>query len=227
MSIYSLPEDSYIFPDPEDAEEDGLLAIGGDLSTERIINAYLVGIFPWFSEEDPILWWCPNPRFILIPAEIKVSKSMQSLLKKNPFRVSVNQNFEYIIDNCGKIERKNQDGTWITNEIKNAYIELHKLDLAHSVEIWEGNEIVGGLYGILIGNIFYGESMFSKKSNASKFGFIKFVNLLQEMNVTLIDCQMHTPHLESLGGKMIDRKKFLSLLKKNNLKKFNLNIIDL
>jgi len=227
MPIYNLAEDHYTFPDPEEAEEDGLLAIGGDLSAERIVNAYLTGIFPWFSEGDPILWWCPNPRCVLIPDEIKISKSMHSLLKKKVFRVSINQNFEHVTEQCGKINRKNQDGTWITDEVKTAYTELHELDLAHSVEVWDENEIVGGLYGILIGNVFYGESMFAKKSNASKFGFITFVNFLKELGVNLIDCQMHTSHLESLGAKLMERKNFLSLLKKNNLKKYNLNIIDL
>ncbi len=202
------------FPKVEDADADGLLAIGGDLSAERLILAYKSGIFPWFDGDMP-LWWSPHPRFVLFPDEIKVSKSMQALIKQNAFTFSVNTAFSEVIQACKIVERSDQDGTWITQEIVSAYTELHTRGIAHSAEVRLHNKLAGGLYGIRLGNIFFGESMFSLESNASKYAFIKYVEVLQKQGVLLIDCQVYTKHLETLGAKMIDRKIFMDCLKKN------------
>lgn len=201
------------FPPIHLAEPDGLLAIGGDLSAERILLAYNNGIFPWY-EGDHILWWCPDPRFVLFPGEIKISKSMKAVLKKNHYRFSINNAFEKVISNCKSISRKGQEGTWITDEVKKAYTVLHKKGIAHSAEVWKDDTLVGGLYGIRLGKVFFGESMFSKESNASKFAFIKYTELLKSEGVELVDCQVYTEHLESLGAKMIDRKVFSGYLQK-------------
>lgn len=199
------------FPPVEDALEDGLLAMGGDLSADRLLLAYRKGIFPWFDGDMP-LWWCPDPRFVLLPGEIKVSKSMQQLLKRRAFNYTVNNAFAQVIGNCKNKQRKGQDGTWITNEVEAAYIQLHKLGFAHSAEVWQNGTLVGGLYGIRMGNVFFGESMFAHVSNASKYAFISYVRQLQAEGVQLIDCQVYTEHLESLGAKMIDRKDFIAAL---------------
>lgn len=208
------------FPPVHLAEPDGLLAIGGDLSIERLLLAYKNGIFPWY-EGDHILWWCPDPRFVLFPGEMKVSKSMKQVLKKSDparpaggFTFTINKAFEKVIANCKTINRKGQEGTWITDEVKKAYTILHKKGIAHSAEVWNEDNLVGGLYGIRLGKIFFGESMFSKESNASKYAFIKYVQLLQTEGVELIDCQVYTEHLESLGARMIDRKDFTGYLEK-------------
>jgi leucyl/phenylalanyl-tRNA---protein transferase len=200
------------FPPVETAGEEGIIAIGGDLSTERLLLAYKNGIFPWYNEGEPIIWWCPDPRFVLFPAELKISKSMQSVLRNGNFRFTINKAFEAVIQNCKTISRKEQDGTWITAPVQEAYTALHKLGYAHSAEAWVNGELAGGLYGIRLGNVFFGESMFSHKSNASKFAFIKYVQQLQKEGVVLIDCQVHTEHLESLGAVMIKRKDFIDLL---------------
>ena len=201
-----------ISPPVHQADEDGLLAIGGDLSTERLLLAYKQGIFPWYNEEELVQWWCPDPRFVLYPAEIKVSRSMQQLLAKNEFRFTVNHAFEAVITSCKTISRAGQAGTWIQDEVVEAYTALHKKGIAVSAEAWKNNELAGGLYGIRLGNIFFGESMFSKQSNASKFAFIKFIQQLQKENVQLIDCQVYTKHLESLGARMISRSQFCKIL---------------
>lgn len=201
-----------IFPPAALADEEGLLAFGGDLSIDRLLLAYRNGIFPWFSEDEPICWWCPDPRFILLPAELKISKSMRTVLNKGAFKFTVDKAFEEVIKNCQKVFRKDQPGTWITDEMLDAYLNLHKAGYAHSAEAWKDGKLVGGIYGVLLGKVFFGESMFSKESNASKFAFIKFVERLQKQNVQLIDCQVYTEHLESLGAKMIERKDFLQLL---------------
>ncbi|TAL40407.1 MAG: leucyl/phenylalanyl-tRNA--protein transferase [Chitinophagaceae bacterium] len=211
MSLWVLDKE-LIFPPVETAEPDGLLAIGGDLSFKRILLAYRKGIFPWYEGEH-ILWWCPNPRFVLFPEELKVSKSMKQLLTKNAFDFTVNNAFEKVINSCKSVTRKGQDGTWITDEVKKAYINLHRKGYAHSAEVWKNGELVGGLYGIRFGKIFFGESMFSNVSNASKFAFIKYAELLKGEGVRLIDCQVYTGHLESLGAKMIERSEFTRLLK--------------
>lgn len=199
------------FPPVEDALEDGLLAMGGDLSADRLLLAYRKGIFPWFDGDMP-LWWCPDPRFVLLPGEIKVSKSMQQLLKRHAFDYTVNKAFAQVIGNCKSKQRKGQDGTWITNEVEAAYIQLHKLGFAHSAEVWQNGTVVGGLYGIRMGHVFFGESMFAHVSNASKYAFISYARQLQAEGVQLIDCQVYTEHLESLGAKMIDRKDFIAAL---------------
>lgn len=202
-------DDTLWFPPVEQALPDGLLAIGGDLSTERLLLAYRNGIFPWFDDDIP-MWWSPDPRFVLYPEELKVSKSMKQLLKREAFCFKTSTNFEQVITNCQQQPRKDQDGTWITNDIVTAYMKLHQLGYAHSAEAWQGNTLVGGLYGIRMGNAFFGESMFSHQSNASKYAFIKYVQLLKEEGVQLIDCQVHTSHLESLGARMIPRESFIS-----------------
>ena len=199
------------FPDVSEASEDGLLAIGGDLSLERLLHAYSKGIFPWFQDEEPILWWSPDPRFVLFPQDLKVSKSMKQVLKKGTFTVTENKAFKDVLENCAQAKRNGQQGTWITDEMVEAYLKLHELGFAKSIEVWQNDELVGGLYGIEISDtVFCGESMFAKVSNASKVGFIKFI---QNSNYKLIDCQLHTRHLESLGAKNIPRIEFMSHLK--------------
>lgn len=202
------------FPPVEAADENGIVAIGGDLSTERLLLAYRSGIFPWYNEDEPIIWWCPDPRFVLFPDDLKISKSMQAVLRNGKFRFSINRAFAQVIQNCKTIERNGQDGTWITAAVQKAYTELHTLGFAHSAEAWMNGELVGGLYGIRMGNVFFGESMFSKQSNASKFAFINYVQQLQKEGVALIDCQVYTEHLESLGAGMIGREEFIGLLNK-------------
>ena len=202
------------FPDIRYTSDDGLLAVGGSLTESRLMEAYSKGIFPWYDESQPILWWCPDPRMVLFPHKLKVSKSMKQLFKKKAFKITYNEAFETVIENCAKIKRKGQLGTWITPEMKAAYIGLNKKGIAQSVEVWKDGEIVGGLYGIYLKNkkLFCGESMFAKVSNASKYGFISMVRKLQENGVKLIDCQVHTDHLESLGAEEISRKEFLKFL---------------
>lgn len=202
-----------VFPPVELAEPDGLLAVGGDLSTERLTLAYRSGIFPWYEGEH-ILWWCPDPRFVLFPQELVISKSMRSVIKKNTFTFTTDKAFAEVITNCKGISRKDQDSTWITDEVRSAYIELHKKGIAHSAEAWQDGILVGGLYGVRLGDVFFGESMFSRVSNASKFAFITYVQELVKQNVKLIDCQVYTEHLESLGARMISRKDFIALIGK-------------
>jgi leucyl/phenylalanyl-tRNA--protein transferase len=201
-----------IFPSPSLAEEDGLLAVGGDLSSNRLLLAYHNGIFPWYSNDTPILWYSPHERFVLFPDELKVSKSMRRVLRSGRVRVTHDQNFTEVIDACSKVDRKGQDGTWITDDMKNAYIRLHKEGHAHSVEVWENEKLVGGLYGVQVGEVFCGESMFSKVSNASK---VALTNLCNSGNYKLIDCQVYTEHLESMGAGMISRDEYLSILQNN------------
>ena len=206
------------FPDVEESTEEGIVAMGGDLSAERLILAYSKGIFPWYSsDKSPILWWSPDPRFVLFPENLIVSKSMRPYFNQNKFKVTWDQNFEDVIKNCQKIDREDQLGTWITNKMLAAYIQLHKMGYAHSVEVWLDNELVGGLYGISLGKVFFGESMFAKVSNASKFGFISLVNQLKQKGFLLIDCQQETKHLESLGANAIKRKDFIDILNHNNI----------
>ena len=204
-------DDRLWFPPVEDAMSDGLLAIGGNLTPEKILFAYKKGIFPWYEGDVP-LWWSPDPRFVLFPAELKISKSMKTLLKNNAFDFTINKSFSEVIENCSLAERPGQDGTWITAEIKSAYAALHQDGFAISAEAWVDNELAGGLYGVKLGKVFFGESMFSKISNASKYAFIKLVGHLQQQGLELIDCQVYTEHLETLGARMINRKEFLELL---------------
>lgn len=214
LDLYIL-NNSIAFPPVSEANNDGLLAIGGDLSVPRLLQAYYHGIFPWYDEDQPILWFSPDPRMILFPNELKISKSMKQLLRRNTFTVTFNKDFENVIDNCASIDRVDQLGTWITPDMKKAYTALHKMGYATSVEVWKDSELVGGLYGVWLKdkNVFCGESMFSKVSNASKYGFIKLVEFLKENKVELIDCQVHTNHLESLGAKEIPRDDFMKFLK--------------
>lgn len=200
------------FPPVELANAEGLLAVGGDLSPERLLLAYKSGIFPWFNEDSLILWWSPDPRMVLFPEKLKVSKTMRKVIRDNTFTITKNTCFKAVIENCSKINRKNQEGTWITNNIKAAYIKLHEMGVAHSYEVWQNNILVGGLYGIDLGKVFCGESMFSLVTNASKFAFIHLSQELQAKNYTLIDCQIYTSHLQSLGAEEISRKQFISLL---------------
>ena len=208
--------DELVFPPLENASSEGLLAVGGDLSPERLKLAYANGIFPWFNEDSLILWWSPDPRMVLFPNKIRVSKSMKKIMEGDRFRCTKNQCFEKVIDNCARIHRKGQEGTWITPAMKDAYMELHQMGLAVSMEVWEGDELVGGLYGVDLGHIFCGESMFSKVSNASKFAFISLARELEAKNYSLIDCQLHTTHLQSLGAEEIPREEYLQILKAQN-----------
>ncbi|RKR15090.1 leucyl/phenylalanyl-tRNA--protein transferase [Maribacter vaceletii] len=213
MSLYFLNQELF-FPPVANAHEDGLLAIGGDLSPERLILAYKSGIFPWFNEGSQILWWSPNHRMVLFPKEVKISKSMRKVLKRETFSVTKNQCFRDVLIHCATAKREGQEGTWITTAMINAYVKLHELGKAVSYEVWENKELVGGLYGIDLGTVFCGESMFSTRSNASKFAFIKMAQELEKKEYKLIDCQMYTPHLESLGAREIPRDDFISILKK-------------
>ena len=208
-----LLNDNLIFPSVDMTTDEGIIAVGGDLGIERLLLAYRSGIFPWYNEDEPIVWWSPDPRFVLFPDKLKVTKSMQSVLNNGTFRFTINRAFNTVLQNCKSITRKDQEGTWITPEVQTAYTQLHELGYAHSAEAWMNGELVGGLYGIKLGNVFFGESMFSKVSNASKFAFINYVRQLQKENIALIDCQVYTAHLESLGAKMIKREVFMDLLK--------------
>lgn len=199
------------FPAVHLAEPDGLLALGGDLSTERLLLAYKSGIFPWYEGED-ILWWCPNPRFILLPHELKINKAIKPLLKREEFKFTINQAFKEVINHCKEIKRQGQEGTWITDEVERAYCKLYELGYAHSAEVWKNDKLVGGLYGIRLGKVFFGESMFSNVSNASRYAFIRYVQFLKDEGVALIDCQVYTEYLESLGAKMISREDFINQL---------------
>jgi leucyl/phenylalanyl-tRNA--protein transferase len=202
-----------LFPNVENADDDGLLAVGGDLSPDRLLLAYMNGIFPWFNEDSMILWWSPDPRMVLFPNKIKISKSMQQLIKSGRFKTTWNTQFEKVVNACSIVKRKGQEGTWITPEMKGAYLKLHQMGIAKSMEVWENDELVGGLYGIDLGKVFCGESMFSKRSNASKFAFINLAQELEQKEYKLIDCQVYTAHLESLGAEEIPRQQFIKILK--------------
>ena len=207
--IFKLLDDSFLFPNPALAEAGGLLAVGGDLSPERLLSAYQNGIFPWFSEGDPILWYSPHERCIIFPHRMRVSKSMKSVMKKGDLKITENQAFADVIFNCAQAPRAGQEGTWITNEMQEAYIKLNEKGIAKSIEVWQGNELVGGLYGVEVGSVFCGESMFSKASNASKMALIY---LAQKQNIKLIDCQLPNEHLISMGAEMISREGYMALL---------------
>ena len=213
--MFLLDSEEIAFPDPALYDfEGGLLAMGGDLSPERIWFAYQNGIFPWFNPEDDILWWCPDPRFVLLPEDLKISKSMKKILREGKFTFTENKCFEEVMKNCQAAERKGQDGTWITDGMIKAYSTLQRYGKAKSIEVWENDELVGGLYGVDLGHIFCGESMFAKVSNASKAGFIYFVEKYKNI-YQLIDCQVYTEHLASLGAKEIPKSEFLKILKQN------------
>lgn len=210
MPIYRLT-DELIFPSVHEAV-DGIVAVGGDLSPERLMLAYQQGIFPWFSEGDPIIWWSPDPRFVLFPEKLHISKSMNRILKKKEVQVTYNQDFQGVITNCKSVPRKGQKGTWITKEMKEAYVKLHRLGHAKSVEVWKNNDLVGGMYGVDLGDVFCGESMFYKAHNASKVAFISFVLKFEKEGGRLFDCQVYSDHLTSLGAEEIARETFLSYI---------------
>ncbi len=215
MPVYWLPEDELRFPHPSESSPDGLLAVGGDLSPERLLLAYSWGIFPWYSADDPILWWSPDPRFVLFPNDLKVSKSMRPYFNQQKYRVTYDTSFSEVIKACSAIPRDGQVSTWITPEMIEAYELLHKQGYAHSVEVWQEDVLVGGLYGIAMGKVFFGESMFAKVTNASKFGFITLVRDLKAEGYQLVDCQQETRHLASMGAQRMERSDFLGWLKKN------------
>lgn len=211
MPIFRLTEE-VVFPPPRLASEEGLLAVGGDLAPERLILAYKSGIFPWYSEGEPILWWSPDPRFVLFPDQLKISRSMRGLLKKNLFTVTFDKCFHEVVAACQETRKGREEGTWITAAMTVAYIRLHELGLAHSVEAWREGTLAGGLYGVSLGKCFFGESMFTKVPNASKAALITLVKTLARYDFRLIDCQVYTDHLHSLGAEMISRCRFLRLL---------------
>lgn len=212
MTIYRLFEEP-VFPDPEEADPDGLLAVGGDLSPQRLLTAYANGIFPWYAEDSPILWWSTNPRLILIPDEFHIPRSLRRVLNKELFSFTMDTDFEAVIHGCADMPRPEQDGTWILKEMKEAYILLHELGYAHSVEAWQEGELVGGLYGVSLGAAFFGESMFFKVSDASKAAFCMLVNQLKKWNFSFVDCQQTTRHLLRFGAREVQRFRFMSMLR--------------
>lgn len=209
--------DDLVFPHPLRADRDGLLAWGGDLSPERLLLAYRHGIFPWYSEGEPILWWAPNPRWVIVPEGVKVSKSMNKLLERKVFECSMDTDFDAVIEACASVPRPGQDGTWLMPEMLAAYKELHRRGLAHSVEVRRQGVLVGGLYGLSLGRVFYGESMFARVSNASKYALVVLARELHRRGFWLIDCQVHTEHLESMGAQALPAAEFHALLEKNPL----------
>ena len=208
--------DELVFPPLASANPDGLLAVGGDLSPERLLLAYKNGIFPWFNKDSPILWWSPDPRMVLLPKDIKISKSMKKVLRDAKFRLTKNTCFADVVEQCALAKREDQEGTWITNEMKTAYLQLHKNGIANSYEVWLEDDLVGGLYGLDLGHIFCGESMFSTVSNASKFAFIKLAQELEQNKYSLIDCQIYNDHLDRMGAREMPRKEFITILKHKN-----------
>ncbi len=211
MPVFRLPDDN-IFPPPHLSDANGLLAVGGDLSESRLIKAYSMGIFPWYSEEDPILWWSPDPRLVLFPDELKISRSLRQSLNRKTFKVTMDQAFDSVIRQCATVHSQDEGDTWITEDMINAYINLHHAGYAHSVESWSEGELLGGLYGVSIGSAFFGESMFTKVSNASKIAFVSLVHQLINWSFSLIDCQVTTHHLKSLGAREIPRSDFFEKL---------------
>lgn len=210
--MYFLSKELY-FPPSTQTSPEGILAIGGDLSPERLLLAYQNGIFPWFNEDEPILWWCPEERMVLFFEDLKISKSMRNIINQKKFNITFNTAFREVITHCKKAFRKGQEGTWITNEMVEAYCKLNNLGIAKSVEVWQDNELVGGLYGIDLGHVFCGESMFSSVSNASKVAFIYLAKQLEFAGYSLLDCQVYNDHLASLGCVEIDREDFLTLIR--------------
>jgi leucyl/phenylalanyl-tRNA---protein transferase len=213
-AMWLSPTDLF-FPNPDYFDTPDIVAVGGDLSPERLLLAYSLGIFPWFNEGEDILWWSPDPRMVLFPDKLVVSKSMRPFFNQNKFQVTYNADFQGVMSNCMNQKREGQDGSWINKDLIKSFTILHQQGHAHSVEVWQEGILVGGLYGMAIGKIFYGESMFANVSNASKFGFISFVKKLKELGFIMIDCQQETRHLTSLGGNLISREAFYDVLKRN------------
>jgi leucyl/phenylalanyl-tRNA--protein transferase len=211
MPIFRLTE-QLVFPDPELAGPEGLLAVGGDLSVDRLLLAYSLGIFPWFSEGEPILWWSPDPRCILEPHEVKVSRRLARTMRRKSFRITYDQAFDQVVDNCAKVRLEQGEGTWITADMARAYERLHELGFAHSVEAWQDGCLVGGLYGVALGRCFFGESMFFRVTDASKAVFVTLARRLVDLNYELIDCQVSSAHLFSLGARTVPRRQFLQRL---------------
>jgi leucyl/phenylalanyl-tRNA---protein transferase len=214
MPVYAL-DDELIFPHPSLREPDGLMAVGGDLSPERLLLAYRWGIFPWYHDDQPILWWWLAPRLMVKPQEVHVSHSIRNAINQKKYTVTFDKVFTTVMQRCGDVKRKGQDGTWIMPEMIDAYSVLHQLGYAHSVEVWEGDSLVGGLYGIALGKIFFGESMFTEKTNASKVGFVFLADYLASKGFTWIDCQQDTPHMRTLGAHLVEEADFLDILREN------------
>lgn len=216
MPVYRLRDD-LVFPPPELAEVNGLLAVGGDLSPARLLLAYSMGIFPWFNDDDPLLWWSPDPRCVMFPEELHVSRSLTKLLRQQRFLVTIDQAFGEVITACSQVKRKQGEGTWITLEMLEAYQRLHRLGYAHSIETWCDGQLVGGIYGVSLGRCFFGESMFHRASNASKVAFVTLVHTLQQQKFLMVDCQMPSGHLHSLGARDISRQQFLTSLRQGGV----------
>jgi len=213
MPVFALSGE-IVFPPPEYAEPDGLLAVGGDLSLKRLLLAYSMGIFPWYSEGQPILWWSPDPRLVLLPEELKVSRSLGKTLRKQAFKVTFDRAFREVITSCARVHRRRQGGTWLTPEMVRAYCELFSLGFAHSAESWQGGSLAGGLYGVALGGVFFGESMFSRAPDASKVALVALAGKLKMEDIDIIDCQVTTRHLVSMGAREIPRSEFLAILQR-------------
>jgi len=216
VPVYRLIK-NLVFPPPEFAGPEGLLAVGGDLSPERLLLAYSMGIFPWFNDGDPVLWWSPDPRCILEPRKLKVSRSLSKTLRKGKFSITFDRAFRDVITSCADVCLRSEEGTWITRELLDAYCVLHERGFAHSVEAWQDGELAGGLYGITLGRCFFGESMFHRRTDASKAAFVTLVRHLQSLGVELIDCQLPSHHLASLGAGLISREEFLARLRESGI----------
>lgn len=212
MPVYRLTRE-ISFPPPEYAEEDGLLAVGGDLSEERLLHAYAMGIFPWYEEGSPILWWSPDPRLILVPKEVRVSRSLKQTIRKGIYEVTIDAAFDRVVSGCAEVHRERDGRTWITRDMHDAYVRLHRCGVAHSVESWHGEELAGGLYGVALGGAFFGESMFARETDASKVAFVSLLQRLAQWGFELIDCQVTTEHLMRLGAKNVARSTFLQMLR--------------
>lgn len=208
MPVYRIPEE-HVFPDPWMAEDSGLLGVGADLEPDRLLLAYRMGIFPWYSDGQPILWWSPDPRFVLFPEELHVGRSLKKRIRRGDYTIRMDTAFEQVMRACGEVPRPGQDGTWITDEMLDGYVRLHERGYAHSVEAWRDDELVGGLYGVAVGGLFAGESMFTRAPDASKVAFVALVKQLKRWNFGLVDSQIHTPHLERFGAREIDRMEYL------------------
>jgi leucyl/phenylalanyl-tRNA--protein transferase len=211
MPVYRIPR-QLVFPDPRDADPSGLLGVGGDLSTERLLLGYRMGIFPWYSAGQPILWWSPDPRMILMLPELHVPRSLAKIVRRGDYRITLDTAFPQVLRACAATPRPGQDGTWLTAEMERAYLRLHELGWAHSAEAWSGDELVGGLYGVAIGRFFSGESMFAHAPDASKVAFVWWMRQLERWGFTLVDCQVHTAHLDRFGAREIDREDYLAAL---------------
>lgn len=214
MPVICYNEEQFYFPPVDEADEEGLLIVGGAVTAERVLEAYSKGIFPWYNDDSLPLWWSPDPRFVLFPDELHISRSMQKVLRKGEFEFRFDTAFKEVLQACATVPRAGQEGTWITPSMAVVYNDLHRLGFAHSAETWKSDQLVGGVYGLQIGNVFFGESMFSKESNASKFAFVQLVQRLRKASVAMLDCQVYTDHVQTLGARLISREEFINLLNK-------------